>query len=299
MKNENEIVVCPECGVKYYKKEGCLFCKDAQQRPSTTATKSKGLMDIPQGNINTYLYWYNLLRKIQSTEFSELDFHEPLNVLKELQKRWSLSDDWLWTAYKPINIGQCEETDLFNPFRRVWHFMTRGKEIGRSSYKEWWPNSPNVSKKGFFIARDYSKKRQGGGGKNRINWALNVLLCGLVEDCQWYGKGEKLAEAQIIFDKLSISEANTFTYNSFQKHYRDIDKADINNLLEALHKACTEANLPFVPSGVSISEWPTDFLANVADHTKYKINPYLSGEKHLTDQMKESLPKHLKKLIRK
>jgi len=32
----------------------------------------------------------------------------------------------------------------------------------------------------------------------------------------------------------------------------------------------------FIPTDVSIPEWPLDFLAYIAHHTKYKRNPRLS-----------------------
>jgi hypothetical protein len=69
------------------------------------------------------------------------------------------------------------------------------------------------------------------------------------------------------------------------------------HILKALCKACAEKGVPFIPEDVAISEWPVDFLATVAHLTGYKINPYLSGEKHLTDEIKESLPKHLQCLL--
>jgi hypothetical protein len=257
---------------------------------------SQQSINIPQGNIDTYFSWYKTLKEVQEMNFEEFDFNEPQEILRNLQRCYNLGNDWFYAAYKPINIKQCERADLFNPFLPVWHFMRYGKITHKVPYKELWPNSLNMGK-GFFKLRDHSKKRE--GADTKTNWALNVLFCAMVEDCHWYGNGRKYSEAQSILEGLPIEETNMFDYDTFSHHCKRIDHIDINELLERLCKACAKANKPFISSGVSISEWPTDFLANIAHFTKYKKNPYISGEKHLTEEMRKNLKPHLQQLLTK
>jgi hypothetical protein len=68
-------------------------------------------------------------------------------------------------------------------------------------------------------------------------------------------------------------------------------------LLKALCQACHEKGIKFVPSGVLIRNFPTDFLVRIAHRTGYKENPYLSGKQCLSKDNIKRLPKHLKKLL--
>lgn len=253
--------------------------------------KSGQSVKIPQGNIDTYLHWYKVLKDIQQMDFWEFDFDEPQKILKELQRRYDLSEDWFHATYKPINTKQCERADLFNPFRPVWHHMQRGMVTHKTPYKDLYPNTPGIGR-GYYKTRDYGKKRE--GKDTKTNWAFNILLYGIVEDCHWYGDGAKFAEAENILGKLEIKEAENMTYENVSKHYKGIDRADIGELLKKLYEACKTT---FIPASVVISEWPPDFLANIAHSTGYKINPYIARKAHFTTEMIQNLKPHLQKLL--
>jgi hypothetical protein len=249
---------------------------------------------IPEGNIKTYLHWYALLKRIQEMPFKTADFDEPLKILRALQKKYDLSKEWLWAAYKPINFKLCEQINLSDPFRQVRHCMLYGQQYKRVAYKDLFPNTPGM--KGSFKIRNYAKKREGPPVKN---WAFNVLLSAIVEDMHWYGKGAKFAEAANIIENLDIKEINdkNLTYENVRALYMLIDQDDVMNLLKALCQGCREKGIKLVPPGVLIQDFPTDFLVRIADRTGYKENPYLSGKQRLSKDDIKSLPKHLKKLI--
>lgn len=249
---------------------------------------------IPEGNIKTYLHWYALLKQIQEMPFKTADFDEPLKILRALQKKYHLSKDWLWAAYKPINFKLCEQINLSDPFRQVRHCMMYGQCYKRVAYKDFHPNMPGNNDS--FKIRNYAKKREGPPVKN---WAFNVLLSAIIEDMHWYGKGAKFAEAANILDNLDIKEVNdkNLTYESVRGHYRLIDRDDVLYVLKALCQGCREKGIKFVPSDVLIQDFPTDSLVHIAHYTGYKENPYLSGKQRLSKDDIKSLPKHLKKLL--
>lgn len=290
---KEEITICPECGLGYDAQYGPCDCK---KKTFPETKKKKKTVDIPKGNIETYLHWYELLTKIKELPYKEEDYDKPLKILKDLQERYNLDDDWLWKAYKPITLALNERDNISDPFRRVRHLMVYGHKYCDVPYEEMYPNSPSLYG-GSFKVRDYRKKREGTGSKT--NWGFNVLLVAIVEDCHWWGKGKRFVEALRILEDLNITEAKKLEYDTLRIHHGGIDEMDLDAILKALYEACSEKQIPFIPEGVSISEWPVDFLARTAHYTGYKKNPYLSGEKHLTDEMKESLSPHLKKLLKK
>jgi len=305
-KSEVRFVKCKVCGQGYNQyppgyKEVCWHCGGVELenlKTGTTVSRHAGQMNnpaaIPEGNIKTYLHWRKLLTGISETPYIEQDYETPLTRLKEIQKEYGLDEEWLWTAYTPITRELNKRDGLLDPFREVKRLMVYGQAYRQVLYSELYPNSSPAAKGSFYL-RDYRKKREGKG--TSINWPFNLLLAAIVEDCHWRGKGKKIVEALQIVKKLDIVEAENMDYDSLRRHYKKIDKSDLQTIMEALHKACSETGTPFVPEGVVISEWPPDFLARTAHIVGYKTNPYESGEKHVTDEIRKNLPPHLKKLL--
>lgn len=298
---DSQIAKCPICGQGYIKEYGpwcdCLnqpWYKTAPKNKYALRQPSNGSVDIPQGNIKTYLYWRDILTKINAMPYIEQDYNTPLSKLREIQKEYNLDQVWLWATYTPITRELNKRDGLLDPFREVKRLMVYGQVYRRVLYSELYPNSSSTSK-GYFNQRDYRKKREGKGGT--INWAFNLLLAAIVEDCHWYGNGKKFVETEHILSDLDVAEAQDLDYNALRVHYKGIDITDLQTIIEALYEACSKTRTPFIPKGVAISEWPPDFLARIANLVGYKKNPYLSGEKHMTDAIRKKLPPHLKKLL--
>lgn len=272
---------------------------------------------VPSGNIKTYLHWYHLLKRIQETPFEEQD--TPLKKLESLKEEFKFSDEWLWKVQRITRAEMWQvllesgEAALPHPFTQVQYFIHYGKEIRKLAYSDLFPNTPPMHN-GSASIRDYKKKREGSDA--RTKWPFNVLLYALLHDYPLYSSRGKYQGVLDILDKQEAIQPYDFDYNSIRRRCNRIDPQQIVKLLKILFNTCSSINLEiaecrslgrscllkeeqFIPRDITISEWPIDFLTYIAHHTGYKRNPYLSREKHPTEDMIAALPTQRRKRFQK
>ncbi len=227
---------------------------------------------IAKDSLKAYLHWHGLLTDIMKMPFEEIG-HGP--SFESMKKRYRFSDEWLsnvqWETEREMwrKLPDSKKDALLHPFRKVQIFMRWGAKTKRV-YR------PFTSMDYQVRIRDYSKRRE--GAEARTEWPLNVLLYALVCDFHIH-KVSKFTNTAATLSKLGIDDGDKefiSTYDTVRKRFQRIDGKEILRLLKFLSEGCTQAKKEFIPTDVSIPEWPLDFLAYIAHHTKYKRNPRLS-----------------------